>query len=231
MAATVVRGGQVKDGSIQRVDLDVTTVGQSVIAKAIGGKQISLSATGGDAGTGDVTIAQTNPVYENASTSALSVPTTDTYLVGSGIAVPAGAWTVGTQYHCHFDMTKTAAGTAALVITIRMGTFGNINDTAILTMSFGSIVQTAAVDVANFDVYATFRSVGSGTSAVLEGHMQGIHNGNTTGLWNLGPVITGTPTASSGFNSATPSAIGVSFNGGASFSGTCQMVQAQLILG
>ena len=56
MAATVVRGGQIKDASIQRVDLDVTTPGSAVIAKAVQGSGIALTSTGGDAGTGDVTI-------------------------------------------------------------------------------------------------------------------------------------------------------------------------------
>lgn len=57
MATTVVRGAQVKDGTIQRVDLDVSTVGQAVIAKAIQGNGIAMTSTGGDAGTGDVTIS------------------------------------------------------------------------------------------------------------------------------------------------------------------------------
>jgi hypothetical protein len=56
MPATNVRGGQVLDGSVQRVDIDVTTVGQSVCRKIVQGTGITLSSTGADAGTGDVTI-------------------------------------------------------------------------------------------------------------------------------------------------------------------------------
>jgi hypothetical protein len=59
MAATQPRGGQILDGSIQRVDLDVSTVGQAVIRKVIQGTGISMTATGADAGTGDVTINAT----------------------------------------------------------------------------------------------------------------------------------------------------------------------------
>jgi hypothetical protein len=64
MAATVVRGAQVKDGTIQRVDIDTATVGQALIAKAVQGSGIALSSTGADAGTGDVTVglAATIPV-------------------------------------------------------------------------------------------------------------------------------------------------------------------------
>jgi hypothetical protein len=46
----------VQDGSIQRVDLDVSTPGQSVIRKAIAGNGISIGYDGADAGTGDVTV-------------------------------------------------------------------------------------------------------------------------------------------------------------------------------
>jgi len=56
MPTTNVRGGQVLDGSIQRADLDITTVGASVITKLIQGINVTLSSTGADAGTGDVTI-------------------------------------------------------------------------------------------------------------------------------------------------------------------------------
>jgi hypothetical protein len=59
MAVTAVRGGQVQDGSIQRVDLDVSTVGQAVVAKLVQGVGITLSSTGADSGTGDVTITGT----------------------------------------------------------------------------------------------------------------------------------------------------------------------------
>jgi hypothetical protein len=57
MPQTLIRGKQVLDGSIQRADLDTTTVGQAVVAKLIQGTNINLSSTGADAGTGDVTIS------------------------------------------------------------------------------------------------------------------------------------------------------------------------------
>lgn len=56
MAKTEVRGGQVKDTSIQRSDLDTVTAGLAVVAKIIQGSGVTLSSTGADAGTGDVTI-------------------------------------------------------------------------------------------------------------------------------------------------------------------------------
>ena len=56
MPPTVIRGKQVLDGSIQRADLDVSTVGSAVVAKILQGANVTLSSTGGDAGTGDVTV-------------------------------------------------------------------------------------------------------------------------------------------------------------------------------
>jgi hypothetical protein len=57
MAATTVRGAQVRDGTVQRADLDISTVGNAVVRKLVQGSNITLSSTGADAGTGDVTIS------------------------------------------------------------------------------------------------------------------------------------------------------------------------------
>jgi hypothetical protein len=57
MPVTTVRGPQVRDGTIQRLDLDAATVGAAVIRKLLQGAGIALSSTGADAGTGDVTVA------------------------------------------------------------------------------------------------------------------------------------------------------------------------------
>lgn len=59
------------DGSIQRADLDVSTVGKAVVAKLIQGTGIALSSTGADSGTGDVTIGGVNPgTWTNLSLGA-----------------------------------------------------------------------------------------------------------------------------------------------------------------
>jgi len=57
MSATSVRGAQILDHTVQRVDLDVTTPGQAVVTKVVQGSGIILNASGADAGTGDVTIS------------------------------------------------------------------------------------------------------------------------------------------------------------------------------
>ena len=57
MARTEIDGGQILDGSVQRKDLDDTTIGQSVIKKlTVIGRGIVKTFTGTDDGTGDVEI-------------------------------------------------------------------------------------------------------------------------------------------------------------------------------
>lgn len=61
MPPTRPSGAQIRDGSIQRVDLDVTTSGQAVISRVFAvSANIALSSTGADTGTGDVTFDLTD---------------------------------------------------------------------------------------------------------------------------------------------------------------------------
>ena len=57
MAQTQVRGSQILNATIQRQDVDTSTVGQALVAKLLQGTNITLSSTGADSGTGDVTIS------------------------------------------------------------------------------------------------------------------------------------------------------------------------------
>ena len=164
-----------------------------------------------------------------ASTSTATVSAgyaADTYLAGSSLAIPTGLVRVSSMYYCCFDMVKTAAGIATPIVTIRIGTAGTIADTARITFTFAA--GTAAVDTGIFEIWAHFRSVGSGTSAVLQGMCECTHSLAATGLTSTGASGAGIILAgSAGFDSTVPTSfIGVSFNGGASFSGTNTMVQS-----
>ena len=175
------------------------------------------------------------PTFNTTSVVAFSTATvsagyaTDTYLAGSGVTIPTALPVAGSTYEAVFDMVKTAAGTAAPVITLRYGTAGTVADTAILTFTFAA--GTAAVDTGIILVRAHFRTVGSGTAAVLVGFAEIRHALAATGLTSTGASGEGAIVAqvSSGFDS-TPAAsiIGLSFNGGASFSGTNSLVEASL---
>lgn len=61
MGITRVTGRNIKDASVGRSDLITATTTEAVITKAIAGTGVSISSTGVDAGTGDVTINATSP--------------------------------------------------------------------------------------------------------------------------------------------------------------------------
>lgn len=50
----------IKQGSVSRSDLNTTTVGQAVVAKIVQGTGITITSSGADSGTGDVTISATS---------------------------------------------------------------------------------------------------------------------------------------------------------------------------
>lgn len=167
--------------------------------------------------------------WANAATGAVGGGfAVDTYMTGSSINIgTAGAWQAGMVYECHFDMTKTAAGVAAPIVIVRLGTAGTTSDTAILTLT--GQAQTGAADTGIFVVSIGFRSIGSGSAAVIAGGFHPFHNLATTGFTAGAQVSTNTG-ASSGFDSTTSNIIGVSFNGGASFVGTNVYTHARLFV-
>lgn len=186
-----------------------------------------------EAGTTKAFTASLYRAYATGSLSAFSASTVaagfaaDTYLAGSAITAPAaGAWKAGTKYRLIFDVTKTAAGVAAPVLTVRMGTLGTTGDAAILTFTW--TVGTAVADVGIIQLWAHFRTVGGGTTAVLSGIAELRHGLPTTGLDNAGAAEMLTA-VSAGFNSTTQTIIGASFNGGAAFSGTVTLVEAEVL--
>jgi hypothetical protein len=108
-----------------------------------------------------------------------------------------------------------------------MGTAGSTLDGTVALITFGA--GTAVVDNGTIRVAVVFRSVGSGTSAVVATNAEIRHKGNAVGLTTTGgnsyAQIVG---VSAGFNSTTPTNIGVSFSGGTSFSGTNTVAFATL---
>jgi hypothetical protein len=109
MSATLIRGTQVLNASIQRVDLDTVTPGQAVVTKIVQGTGIVLSSSGVDSGTGDVTVS-----------ALASLGTWTTLTLASG-------WTGAGQYKIQTDGTVSmvscrgkitqAAGAALLAFT------------------------------------------------------------------------------------------------------------------
>lgn len=176
-------------------------------------------------GTDQTSAAGTPTQYNQSVATPAAGFAADTYLVGSSIAIPANSLKIGTRYHLIFNVSKTAAGTATPILNIRFGTLGTTGDAAKCTLTWTA--QTAATDTGIFEVWATFRTVGSGTAAVLQCAGQRTHGASITGL---GTLVGETKTATSaGFDSTVASSIiGTSVNGGTSAAWTITNVNATL---
>lgn len=161
--------------------------------------------------------------YKNFSTTSQAPSAASrTYITGSNINFPAGALQVGTIMRWTFDMTKTAAGTAASTFDICFGTAGTTADTA--RVSFTKPAGTAAVDNGKVVIEMICRGP-VGASGVCVGHFTMTHNLSATGHATI-PVVDVT-TVSSAFDITTPTNVGVCITSGASDAITIQMCIAE----
>jgi hypothetical protein len=163
--------------------------------------------------------------WENGSSADQTGFAAYTYITGSAINTgSAGNFKVGGAYYCHFDMVKTAAGTAGILMRIYSGTTGTTSDTVVATIG-PFPAGTAAIDTGYFELWFNFRTVGASTVVAYKSKLT--KNATTTGLANSGTqLVMGSPTVAAAFNNTTHTTIGIGFNGGASFSGTTKVVHA-----
>lgn len=149
----------------------------------------------------------------------------DTYLTGSALAVPTGmVLQVGTAFRWRLTCTKTAAGVAAPIWNIRVGINGSTADTARCVFTQVAL-QTAAIDAAVFDIYATLRNVGA--AGVLAGSLHMAHVLAATGFSTLDHNVQ--QVTSAGFDTTIAGTIvGLSVNPGASGAWTFQVIQSEM---
>lgn len=138
---------------------------------------------------------------------------TDTYITNSALPLTGiGPLRIGRLYHWRFIVSKTAAGIATPILTVRVGTAGTTADAARLTFTWGA--GTAAADRGEIELDVKFTAIGGGTSAILKGKANWTTNLQTTGLTN---GVKALKVDSSGFDSTVAgSVIGLSYNGGTS---------------
>lgn len=154
----------------------------------------------------------------------------DTYLTNSGLLLPAFGIQAQTQVLWRVSASKTAAGTATPVYTIRIGTAQTTSDTSRLALT--GPAQTAVADIGTLFVMATVRSIGASTSAVIQGTAWWAHRGTAADTTTSGVGFANDTTGhvegtSAGFDStaiAANSYIGLSVNGGASAAWTVTQV-------
>jgi hypothetical protein len=161
----------------------------------------------------------------NWNTADVTANAVDTYITGSNLSIPAHLMQVGTTFRWKFVLTKTAAGVAAPIWVVRVGTAGSAADTARLTFTQVA-AQTAAVDAGVYEIDAVLRNVGA--AGVLAGGLRMNHVLATTGLSTLGANVQ--QVTSAGFDTTVASTIvGVSVNPGALGVFTIQVVSAQAL--
>lgn len=167
-----------------------------------------------------------NSAHKSAASIALQTVSSnsDVYLTGSAVTVPAGKIQAGTTYRCRFNVVKTAAGTQAPVVSVRVGTAGTTADTARASLTFAA--QTAVADEGMFEVIATFRS--SGATAVIQAVGNLLHRLVTTGL-NVTGIFTSVLNTGASFDATTATKIGLALNISTSASWAINVVSAELI--
>jgi len=159
MARTGIDGDQIRDGSVQRVDLCTDVAGKSVITKLIAGKGILLTETGADPGTGDVTVAAaTQPVIRAipATTQSISngVNTRINY-ANAIINTVAGLWVTNRftvaeggiySVFASLRMNNTAAG--QLMLYKNGVVYSNLeySATAIIMYKGSDLIELAVTD-------------------------------------------------------------------------------------
>lgn len=146
----------------------------------------------------------------------------DTYLTGSNITIPSYSMQVGQLYCWEVGIEKTAAGTAAIVCTVRTGSAGTTADTSRAALT-QLVAQTATASTKIMFVRAFVRTASA--SGVIVCYMDFGGSGTTTGFGDGDRIVSATfdNTAMGG------QFIGLSLNGGASASYTIDYVKGWLI--
>jgi hypothetical protein len=186
MAATNVRGRQLKDDDVMRADLNTTVSGSAVIRRVLSGSGIALSSTGVDSGTGDVTIAlSTSGVTAGSYGSSALVPivTVDTFGRITSItttSISGGGGGGGSSVRCEQTITATANQTvfSGLTCTLTAGYFDVfINGVKVNSSSFSntstSITFTDGlavgdiVDIVNYGIFSTSVTTANGFTGTV----------------------------------------------------------------
>lgn len=143
-----------------------------------------------------------NTVRNQSLAGQAPSPTNDVYLLNSNIAVPEWGLSAGVWIRWTLIYGKSAAGTAARTIVLRVGTAGNEGDASLASYTSGT--PSGVADVGWHQFTLILRTTGgSATSNISE---RFIHNLSTTGLTNTNETIV-TQAAGSTFNSATANLI------------------------
>jgi hypothetical protein len=167
MAVTGLRGRQILDGSIVRGDLNTTVTGDAVIRRIIQGTGLSISSTGVDTGTGDVTL--------NLATSGVGAGGT----FGSGSLVPV--ITVDTYGRITSITTAAVSGSASSLPLSSITAATATND--IDNVNFGQTWRWNSLTGTAFTISSNSTTAGTNTLLNIQrSGSVGTNDVNSTGL-------------------------------------------------
>lgn len=155
----------------------------------------------------------------------------DTYVTNSDILIPSFGFQAKTGFTWRVSASKTAAGAATPIYSIRIGSNRTTADTARLQLT--GPAQTAVADIGTLFIMVTVRTVAA--SGVIQGTAWWAHRGTAasstigTGFANDGTGhVEGT---SAGFDNSAlgGSYVGLSIDGGASAAWTLTQVRAEAL--
>lgn len=224
--AVMIRNRDTVDSCQVTVQLDRNSAGADVV------QLISKNLAPGEGlayenGYGWYTISASPAAAAPGATNKLtgadqSLGASDTYITTSALQLAAlGTPTVGRKYNWRFIVSKTGAGTATPIITLRIGTAGTTADTGVVTFTWGA--GTAAVDRGEFEIEALV--ITAGASGVIRAKGNLTSNLTTTGLSNAVKALQ--PADSGAVNLTTANLIiGLSYNAGASGAHTLEALHA-----
>jgi hypothetical protein len=149
---------------------------------------------------------------------------TDTLLLGSVVALPTNSLKIGSRYRVRMHMTKTGAGVATPILTIRFGTTGTAADAAVAVLTFAA--QTAVADEGWLEAELQIRSIGA--SAFMRAIGRLTHKLAATGFSTDSASFATNSTATSDTSIAAPK-FSASLNAGASASWTITEVNTDLV--
>lgn len=149
----------------------------------------------------------------------------DTYVTDSGLVIPSFGPQVRSRIRWIISASKTAAGIATPVYTIRIGPNRSTADTSRLVLT--GPAQTAAADAGVLSIYLVFRA--SGAVAVIQGDMNFDHNLAATGFANNATAAVSATSASFDATALAGQFIGLSINGGASAAWTISQVRGEAV--
>lgn len=119
-------------------------------------------------------VGQSPPAVADQAITAATL----TLITGSKISIPDDTFRIGQKFKWIIYGTKTAAGTAANTITVKIGTAGTTADGTVASFTTG--LGTAVVDTWRIEIELTVRTLGA--AATASAHCFITHGLQTTGF-------------------------------------------------